>query len=97
MDAINSVQFSNHTGYKCFKGQVLDAQNLDELFLGLKLNDLHKNYSHILTGYVNSKSFLLKIIDVVKEIKKANPNTIYGNELIYRTIKLIESTKFTLL
>lgn len=28
MDAINSVQFSNHTGYKFIKGQVLDEKQL---------------------------------------------------------------------
>lgn len=28
VDTINSVQFSNHTGYKHFKGQVLDDTQL---------------------------------------------------------------------
>ena len=32
VDAINSVQLSNHTGYKVFKGQVLNDQDLCKYF-----------------------------------------------------------------
>ena len=49
VDFINSVQFSNQTGYKSFRGQRLNSEDLSELFLGLKENDLLK-YTHILTG-----------------------------------------------
>merc|ERR1712045_163271 len=39
VDAINSVQFSNHTGYaKGVRGQVLNDQQLAELIEGLKQN-----------------------------------------------------------
>ena len=31
VDAVNSVQFSNHTGYKCFKGQVLNDSELGKI------------------------------------------------------------------
>jgi hypothetical protein len=40
-------------GYKHFKGQVLNASELRELFDGLKLNDIH-HYSHLLTGKCNN-------------------------------------------
>ena len=33
VDTINSVQFSNHTGYQHFKGQVLDDAQLGEALL----------------------------------------------------------------
>lgn len=72
VDTINSVQLSNHTGFKHWKGQVLNSSDLEELILGLKLNKLH-NYSHLLTGYVGSASFLEKIVEVVKEFKEVNP------------------------
>merc|ERR1719431_592825 len=35
VDYINSVQFSNRTGYSHFKGQILDAEQLGQLFDGL--------------------------------------------------------------
>ncbi|KAL9689730.1 hypothetical protein QQ045_010119 [Rhodiola kirilowii] len=49
VDPINSVQFSNHTGYPTFKGQVLNGQQLWDLIEGLEANDL-LYYTHLLTG-----------------------------------------------
>lgn len=77
VDTINSVQFSNHTGYKHIKGQVLKDQDLSELIDGLKSNKIDF-YSHLLTGYVGSVSFLNQIIQVIKHLKTVNPNLIYG-------------------
>ncbi|XP_033193438.1 pyridoxal kinase isoform X2 [Bombus vancouverensis nearcticus] len=76
VDAINSVQLSNHTGYKVFKGQVLNDKDLEELINGLVQNNLD-NYTHLLTGYVGSASFLKKIAEVVRVLKHKNPNLIY--------------------
>ncbi|CAH1799237.1 unnamed protein product [Owenia fusiformis] len=76
VDTINSVQFSNHTGYMSFKGQVLNEAELGDLFEGLISNNIHQ-YTHLLTGYIGSKSFLLKIKDVVKQLKEVNPSLIY--------------------
>lgn len=73
---LNSVQLSNHTGYKHCKGQVLNANELDTLIEGLKLNNL-QDCSHILTGYVGSPSFLNKVVEVVKELKSSSPNVTY--------------------
>lgn len=75
MDTINSVQLSNHTGYKHIKGQVLDAKELKVLFEGLKLNNIHF-YSHLLTGYVGSKSFLEELLQVILQLRQVNPNII---------------------
>lgn len=37
VDAINSVQLSNHTGYKVFKGQVLNDRDLGKIGKSSKL------------------------------------------------------------
>ena len=52
VDFINSVQFSNHTGYPTFTGksQVLDGDGLLDLTTGLLNNGLTDDYSYILTG-----------------------------------------------
>ncbi|KAK2585433.1 hypothetical protein KPH14_010100 [Odynerus spinipes] len=76
VDTINSVQLSNHTGYKVVKGQVLNDKDLDELVHGLAENDLD-NYTHLLTGYVGSASFLKRIAILVKALKQKNPHLIY--------------------
>lgn len=76
VDFINSVQFSNHTQYKCFKGQRLNSTELDELYTGLKQNNLLE-YSHLLTGYVGNATFLNKLADIVEELKTKNPKLVY--------------------
>ncbi|XP_023291608.2 pyridoxal kinase [Lucilia cuprina] len=77
VDAINSVQFSNHTGYKVVKGQVLQEKELDDLFQGLDSNDLLKCYSHLLTGYIGNASFLRQVANIVKKLRATEPNLIY--------------------
>ncbi|PSS01774.1 Pyridoxal kinase, N-terminally processed like [Actinidia chinensis var. chinensis] len=76
VDPIHSVQFSNHTGYPTFKGQVLNGQQLWELIEGLEANDL-LFYTHLLTGYIGSVSFLNTVLEVVNKLRSINPKLTY--------------------
>lgn len=76
VDAINSVQFSNHTGYNAWKGEVLGDKQLIELYEGLKLNGLNV-YSHLLTGYSRSSAFLLSVAEILKDLRVNNKHLIY--------------------
>lgn len=76
VDAVNSVQFSNHTGYSHWKGQVLNSDELQELYDGLKLNHVNQ-YDYVLTGYTRDKSFLAMVVDIVQELKQQNPRLVY--------------------
>ncbi|XP_010551937.1 PREDICTED: pyridoxal kinase isoform X2 [Tarenaya hassleriana] len=76
VDPINSVQFSNHTGYPTFKGQVLNGQQLWDLIEGLEGNDL-LFYTHLLTGYIGSVSFLNTVLEVIAKLRSVNPNLTY--------------------
>ncbi|XP_055352634.1 pyridoxal kinase-like isoform X1 [Paramacrobiotus metropolitanus] len=77
VDFINTVQFSNHTGYPVVKGSVLDELSLQELYDGLKENDLDRQYSHLLTGFVRSKGLLCKLGDIARDLKRTNPSLVY--------------------
>lgn len=76
VDSINSVQFSNHTGYAHWKGQVLTAEELNVLYEGIKLNNVTR-YDYILTGYSRDTSFLEMVVDIIQELKKVNPSLVY--------------------
>ena len=69
VDIVNSVQLSNHTGYPTVKGQVLSGEDLDTLIEGLESNQLLPDYSHVLTGYIGSLSFLESIASAVSKVK----------------------------
>ena len=77
MEAVNSVQFCCHTGYRVAQGQILGASELETLFQGLKLNGLHTDYSYVLTGYVSSLSFLNCLHDMILELKSVNTEMVY--------------------
>jgi pyridoxine kinase len=87
VDIINSVQFSNHTGYPFgFEGEVLDGSRLLKLIDGMERNGLLSSYSgndcpgrigNILTGYIGSESFLSAVVSVVKKLKGLNPKCRY--------------------
>jgi pyridoxine kinase len=88
VDIINSVQFSNHTGYPFgFEGEVLDGSRLLKLIDGMERNGLLSSYSddvcctsrigNILTGYIGSESFLNAVVSVVQKLKGLNPKCRY--------------------
>lgn len=49
VDVINTVQFSNHTGYGRWGGVRFDEEQIKDLFQGLKKNGLCR-YSKMLSG-----------------------------------------------
>lgn len=74
MDYINSVHFSNHTGYEHgVTGDVLKGEQLRAILDGLERNGLLNDTGHLLTGYIGSESFLEAVLDVLKTLRK------YGN------------------
>ena len=78
VDPLNSVQLSNHKGYpKGAKGQVLQGAELQDIIDGLDMNDLLTGYTHLLTGYIGSVSFLRAVISVVKKLRERNPHLAY--------------------
>lgn len=68
---IHSTMYSQRSFYvNWVPGQLMD---------GLRDNDLDR-YSHLLTGYAGSASFLKTIARLVNDLKKKNPGLIYGAE-----------------
>ena len=78
VDAVNSVQFCCHTGYPKFGGQVLGGEELWSLVAGLDANGLAASYSHLLTGYIGSATFLRTVIRLVGLLRER-----CGRDLVY--------------
>ena len=76
VDCINSVNFSNHTGYPTIKGTKMDGDQLWDLFMGLEANGLAR-YSHMLTGYIGNESFLRMIVKVLVRLREICPKVVY--------------------
>lgn len=77
VDPILSVQFSNHTGYGSWKGEVMTGDQLWSLVEGLETNGLLEGYTHLLTGYIGSASMLRTVARLVRKLRAHNPNLVY--------------------
>lgn len=73
---VNSVQFSNHTGYGSWSGSVLLGADLQGLVQALADKHLLA-CSHVLTGYIGSVSFCEAIVDALDLACATNPQAQY--------------------
>lgn len=74
---LNTVQFSNHTQYKQWKGLVLPPKQIIELTEGIDAIGELANCDAILSGYLGTAEQGREILEVVKRIKSLNPKAIY--------------------
>lgn len=74
---INTVQFSNHTGYGKWQGEIFTAKHILELAQGLEELGLFEECSAILSGYMGSEEICYAIKQIVQRVKLANPKAIY--------------------
>ncbi|KAK3310512.1 Ribokinase-like protein [Chaetomium strumarium] len=71
--ALNTVQFSNHTGYRQWTGSRVSAQEITELYQGLKQSYLD-DFDMMLSGYVPGAPALEAVGQIAQELKrKAKP------------------------
>jgi pyridoxine kinase len=67
------------SGYASFRGERLDGAALLSLVEGLSANGLVAGaYSHLLTGYIGSLSFLRAVASVAATLRAGNPGLVYG-------------------
>ncbi len=72
VDALNTVQFSNHPAYGKFKGTKLLKNDLNEIYKGLI--EINTGYDAVLTGYTPSAEMLESIGEICNDISVRNKN-----------------------
>jgi pyridoxine kinase len=75
--AINTVQFSNHTGYGAWRGRVFDAAHVRELIEGIAERGVLPECDAVLSGYMGDASLGEAIVDAAARVKAANPRALY--------------------
>lgn len=75
---VHTVNFSNHTGYGEFGGELIPAAQVRDVLEGIKARDAFKNVDAILSGYQGGSDIADVIIDAVAEVKAANPQALYA-------------------
>ena len=75
--AINTVEFSNHTGYGSWRGKILGAELAADLVTGLEERNVLNQCEAVLSGYLGDASLGEVIIDAVKKVRKVSPMMLY--------------------
>ncbi len=75
--AINTVEFSNHTGYGSWRGSVLDPALVGELVGGLKDRQVLGQCEAVLSGYLGNPLAGNAVLEAVREVRRAVPNLVY--------------------
>ncbi len=74
---IHTVQFSNHTGYGAWRGQVFEAQVIDDLVAGIAERGQLAQCDGVLSGYMGSADIGAAILRAVAQVRAANPRADY--------------------
>jgi pyridoxine kinase len=74
---IHTVQFSNHTGYGEWKGQVFDAAMIREVVSGIDKRGVLGECDGVLSGYMGGADIGTAILDAVATVKQDNPSAKY--------------------
>jgi pyridoxine kinase len=75
--AVHTVQFSNHTGYGAWRGQVFDANAIRETVEGIAERGVLAQCEGVLSGYMGSAETGAAILDAVDRVKAANAKARY--------------------
>ena len=75
--AVHTVQFSNHTGYGEFKGQVFTPAHVQDVLDGLRARGVLARCSAILSGYLGDAGVGEVILAAVQEVRSLRPEVRY--------------------
>ena len=76
--SLNTVAFSNHTGYGKWRGEVVPAQTIAGLFEGIAELGLLPRCDAVLSGYLGDPATGPVLLDIVARIKAANPRALFA-------------------
>src|SRR6266403_1827966 len=74
---VNTVHFSNHTGYGSWRGLVLPVESVAEVIRGIEERKVLPRCAGVLSGYMGDVSLGTVVLDAVAKVRAANPDAVY--------------------
>ena len=74
---IHTVQFSNHTGYGAWRGQVFGGELIHDLVTGIEERGALPRCDAVLSGYMGSAEIGAAILEAARRVKAANPRALW--------------------
>jgi len=75
--AVNTVEFSNHTGYGAWRGRAASAEQVGEIVQGIEALGQLARCDALLTGYVGDAALADVVLDTARRVRAANPRAIW--------------------
>ena len=75
--SLNTVAFSNHTGYERWRGDTVPAREIATLFEGIAELGVLPRCDAVLSGYLGEAETGLVLLDIVSRVKEANPRALF--------------------
>ena len=74
---VNTVHFSNHTGYGAWRGPLLAADDVRDVIAGIEDRGVLGEADAVLSGYQGDPAVGAIILDTVAKVKELNPEAVY--------------------
>jgi pyridoxine kinase len=74
---VNTVHFSNHTGYGQWRGRILPAEDVADIIRGIEDRGVLAGCDVVLSGYMGDASLGEVIVGAAGRVKELNPKAIY--------------------
>jgi pyridoxine kinase len=74
---VHTVQFSNHTGYGAWRGQVFDGRVVEEVVEGIAERGVLGSCDAVLSGYLGAADIGAAVVGSVAAVRAANPRAVY--------------------
>ena len=75
--AVNTVEFSNHTGYGAWRGRTAPADQVAEIVAGIEALGMLSRCDALLTGYVGDAALGDVVLDTARRVRAANSKAIW--------------------
>ncbi|MDD3182489.1 MAG: pyridoxal kinase [Alphaproteobacteria bacterium] len=74
---VHTVQFSNHTGYGKWTGEIFSAEHVREVVRGIEALGKASECRAILSGYMGSREICEAVAEITRHFKTINPGLLY--------------------
>ncbi|CAH0235520.1 pyridoxal kinase PdxY [Plantibacter cousiniae (nom. nud.)] len=75
---VNTVNFSNHTGYGAWRGPLISPEQVGEVITGVEERGAFPQIDVVLSGYQGGVGIGDVVVDAVQRVKAANPDALYA-------------------
>lgn len=75
--AVNTVHFSNHTGYGSWRGPLLDPAEIAEVVAGIEERGVLPTCDAVLSGYQGAEAVGEVVLEAVAKVRAANADAVY--------------------